>query len=184
MKGQAKHFIQPEKGLAETLFKAHYTRLCYFAFRFTGDKDQARDIAQEAFVIYLQQQQQVSAHPVAVKNFLYTTVRNACLNTLRHEKVVEKFAAAQVEEVTDDTSVILAMIRSEVLGEIHRALQTLPEVCQRIIRMGYVDGLKNQKIAEQLGVSINTVKTHKKRGLQLLRLRLNPEIYTLFTMLL
>jgi RNA polymerase sigma-70 factor (family 1) len=183
MKGQADYSMQTDKLLAEALFKAHYSRLCYFAFRFTGSKDQARDIAQEAFVTFLQQQQHISTHPAAIKNFLYTTVRNACLNQLRHEKVVARFEAAQTGTEAEEATVMLTMIRAEVLGEIYRVLETLPEVCQRIIRMGYVDGLQNQKIAEQLGVSINTVKTHKKRGLQLLRLRLNPEVYLLLTML-
>lgn len=163
-----------------SLFKAYYPRLCYFAFQFTGDKDLARDIAQEAFVSYLGQRGQVTPHPVAIKNFLYTTVRNACLNLLRHEKVVEKFAASQSAPPPDDTTVVLTMIRSEVLGEINRVLQTLPEACQVIIRLGYIEGLKNQEIAHQLNISINTVKTQKKRGLHLLRQRLNPEIYSLF----
>ncbi|WP_212005497.1 RNA polymerase sigma-70 factor [Chitinophaga sp. HK235] len=162
------------------LFKAYYTRLCYFAFQFTGDKDQARDIAQEAFVSYLGQRGSVAPHPVAIRNFLYTSVRNACLNVLRHEKVVEKFVAAQTTAPEDDTTVVLTMIKAEVLGEINRVLQTLPASCQEIIRMGYIDGLKNQEIARQLNISINTVKTQKKRGLHLLRQRLNPEIYSLF----
>lgn len=162
------------------LFKTYYTRLCYFAFQFIGNKDQARDIAQEAFVSYLGQREKVAVHPLAIKNFLYSSVRNACLNELRHEKVVEKFAAAQENVLPDDSTIILTMIRSEVAGEIHRALETLPESCQLIIRMGYINGLKNQEIANQLNISVNTVKTQKKRGLQLLRLRLNPEIYTLF----
>ncbi|QJB32473.1 RNA polymerase sigma-70 factor [Chitinophaga oryzae] len=163
-----------------SLFKAYYPRLCYFAFQFTGDKDQARDIAQEAFVSYLGQRAQVAPHPVAVKNFLYTSVRNACLNLLRHEKVVEKFAASQAAPPPDDTTVILTMIRSEVLGEINRVLQTLPEACQEVIRLGYIEGLKNQEIAHQLNISVNTVKTQKKRGLHMLRQRLDPEMYTLF----
>ncbi|MBO9728717.1 MAG: RNA polymerase sigma-70 factor [Chitinophaga sp.] len=162
------------------LFRTYYTRLCYFAFQLIGNQDQARDIAQEAFVSYLAQRDQVSDHPVAVKNFLYSSVRNACLNALRHEKVVEKFAAAQENMPTEDSTVMLSIIKSEVAGEIHRVLETLPEACQLIIRMGYIDGLKNQEIAAQLNISINTVKTQKKRGLYLLRQRLNPEIYSLF----
>lgn len=162
------------------LFKTYYTRLCYFAFQFIGDKDQARDIAQEAFVSYLGQRDNVAAHPIAIKNFLYTSVRNACLNQLRHEKVVEKFVAAQENTLPDQSTVMLTMIKSEVAGEIHRVLETLPESCRLIIRMGYIEGLKNQEIAARLSISINTVKTQKKRGLYLLRQRLNPEIYSLF----
>ncbi|SIN65116.1 RNA polymerase sigma-70 factor [Chitinophaga niabensis] len=165
---------------AEALFREYYTRLCHFAYQFTGDKEAAKDIAQEAFVNYLAQQERVSDHPVAIKNFLYSSIRNACLNAQRHEKVVKKFAEQKAAEPAVDASVVQAIIKSEVSGAIHQALQSLPEECQRIIRMGYIDGLKNKKIAELLDISINTVKTQKKRGLQLLRLRLPPELYTFF----
>lgn len=161
------------------LFQEYYTRLCYFAFQFTGDKDKARDIAQEAFVTYLAQQSKITPHPAAIKNFLYTTVKNACLNYLRHARVVEQYAAASSQSEADDTSVMLTMIRSEVMGEIYRALETLPEACRQVIRMGYLEGLKNLEIASKLSISINTVKTQKKRGLEMLKKRLNPEIFTL-----
>lgn len=164
---------------AEALFREYYARLCHYAFQFTGDREQARDIAQEVFVTYLAQQQQISDHPVAVKNFLYSSVRNACLNVLRHDKVVQKFLHHQAEQPQTESAVIHAMIRSEVMAAIHEALKSLPEECRRIIRMGYIEGLKNKQIAELLEISINTVKTQKKRGLQLLRLRMPPEIYVL-----
>jgi RNA polymerase sigma-70 factor (ECF subfamily) len=49
--------------------------------------------------------------------------------------------------------------------------------------MGYFDGKKNQEIAEELDMSINTVKKQKQRALQLLRVKLTPELFTWFVML-
>lgn len=164
---------------AEALFREYYARLCHYAFQFTGDRELARDVAQEVFVAYLAQHDQVSAHPVAIKNFLYSSARNACLNKLRHDKVVQKFVRHQSEHPATESAAIHAIIRSEVLAAIHEALESLPEECRRIIRMGYIEGLKNKQIAELLEISINTVKTQKKRGLQLLRLRMPPEMYLL-----
>ncbi|RFS19308.1 RNA polymerase sigma-70 factor [Chitinophaga silvatica] len=161
------------------LFKEYYARLCYFAFQFTADKDKARDIAQEAFVTYIQSQH-LSSHPSAIRNFLYSTVRNACLNAIRHEKVVEKYASNSVQSEIDDTSIMLTMIQSEVMGEIYRAIETLPDACRQIIRMGYLEGLKNPEIADKLSISVNTVKTQKKRGIEMLKKRLNPEIFGFF----
>lgn len=179
MEGRTQEPFRLKTSAAEALFREYYARLCYYAFQFVADREAARDIAQEVFVAYLLQQDEISAHPVAVKNFLYTAVRNACLNTLRHEKVVEKFVQQQAARPVTEAGAIHAIIRSEVLAQIHAALESLPEECRRIIRMGYIDGLKNKQIAALLDISINTVKTQKKRGLQLLRLRLPPEIYLL-----
>jgi RNA polymerase sigma-70 factor (ECF subfamily) len=169
----------PIKGSAEELFREYYARLCHYAHQFTADTESARDIAQEAFVVYLAEQKNISTHPTAIKNFLYTTVRNACLNILRHDKVVDKFMQQQPTQPVEESGAMHAIIKAEVLAQIHQALQSLPVECQRIIRMGYIDGLKNQQIADTLEISINTVKTQKKRGLQLLRLRLPPELYVL-----
>ncbi len=114
---------------------------------------------------------------MAIKNFLYTTVRNASLNYLRHRKVAKQYLDYQDSCPLEEANVLDAIIRSEVVDEIYEAIQSLPESCRRISRMGYLEGMKNQEIAEELGLSINTIKTHKQRALQLLRLRLNPAAF-------
>ncbi|PSR55709.1 RNA polymerase sigma-70 factor [Adhaeribacter arboris] len=168
----------------EQFFKSFYPRLVYFAFQILADKPKAEDIVQEAFIKFWDHKEEITLNSVAIKNYLYSIVKNSSLNIVRHEKVVEKykfnFAPSEVEE----TTVINYIIQSEVLAEIHQAIQTLPESCQRISRMGYLEGMKNHEIAATLGISINTVKTQKQRAMQLLRLRLNPETFTLLAFLL
>ena len=160
----------------EQLFKEYYSRLVYFSLQIVGDKAGAEDIVQEAFVKFWNQKEDIAPHKIVIKNYLYSTVKNASLNVVRHDKVVEKHHTKLGTSDIDESTVINLMIHAEVLAEIHRALESLPESCQRISRMGYLDGMKNHEIATTLGVSVNTVKTQKQRGLQLLRLRLNPGI--------
>ncbi len=62
------------------------------------------------------------------------------------------------------------MIEAEVLGEVYKALQKLPEGCRKVINLSYFEGLSNQEVADRLNVSINTVKTQKLRALKMLRL--------------
>src|SRR4029077_16047444 len=110
---------------------------------------------------------------VSAKNFLYTTVRNAGLNVVRHGSVKKKFLDQQHKETADEPNILQEIIRAEVIGEIYRAIEQLPAGCRVIFTMGYIDGLKNAEIADQLGISINTVKTQKARALQLLRLAIH-----------
>jgi RNA polymerase sigma-70 factor (ECF subfamily) len=49
--------------------------------------------------------------------------------------------------------------------------------------MGYFDGKKNQEIADELDMSVNTVKKQKQRALELMRVKLSPEMFTAFIML-
>lgn len=170
----------PAGKVLEQLFKAFYPRLCHFSFQIVKDKVKAEDLVQEAFIKYWNHREEISSHDIAVKNFLYSTVRNASLNLIRHDRVVRDYLEQQDPSPIEEFNIIHSMIRSEVLAEIYEALETLPASCQRISRMGYLEGMKNNEIARKLGISINTVKTQKQRGLQLLRLILKPEAFTVF----
>ncbi len=165
-------------------FKGFYPRLVYFAFQILADKSKAEDIVQEAFIKFWDYKEEITMNPIAIKNFLYSTVKNSSLNIVRHEKVAEKYKINFAPAEAEETTIINHIIQSEVLAEIHQAIQTLPESCQRISRMGYLEGMKNQEIAAALSISVNTVKTQKQRAMQLLRLHLKPESFVLLIVLL
>lgn len=168
----------------EELFSNHYAKLCYFALQFLGDKDAVKDIVQDVFVNYWNRKEELAIAKDAISSFLYSAVKNACLNKLRRIKLEQGYLNQQEAEPVEEASVLNLMIRSEVMVEIHKIITTLPSGCQQVFRMGYLEGLKNPQIAAELGVSINTVKTQKKRGIQLLKLRLNPQYYLLLTIVL
>lgn len=170
--------------LLELLHQSYYDRLLYYAWTIIHDKETSRDLVQEAFICYWNQKEQVSANIVQIRNFLYVNVKNACLKHLRHDKVVDKYLGLQDPDPVEEASALNKMIQAEVLAEIYAAIAALPEGCRKISKMGYLEGLKNQEIADQLGISINTVKTQKKRALQLLRLKLSPESFLALTFLI
>ncbi len=166
------------------LFKRYYDRLLYFAWQYVHDKEIARDMVQEAFMNYWNSHRESPSEEIQARNFLYLNVRNSCLKYLRHDKVVERHRSLLDPDPSEEAATINKIIRSEVLGEIYRAIETLPESCRRISIMSYLEGMKNQEIATELGISFNTVKTQKQRALQLLRLRLNPELFLTLLVLL
>lgn len=162
--------------LPEALFKKYYPRLCHFAWQFVHDKVLAEDIVQDAFMAYLKNSDALVEDDVAIKNFLYSAVRNACFNLSRHEKVVQRFLGYYRPEDFEESHVMAKIIRSEVMDEIHRIMQAMPESCRQVFRLGYLEGLSNLKIAEKLNISINTVKTQKQRGMKLIKSKFNPEL--------
>ena len=164
------------------LFDEYYVRLVHFSFQFIGDRDEAEDIVQDAFIKFWDYSTSIADNGLAIKSFLYTSVKNASLNVLRHNKVAEQHIQLQDRNPIED-SVIHAIVKSEVLSEIYKAVESLPASCQQISRLGYFEGKKNHEIAEELGISINTVKTQKQRALKLLRLRLSPEVLSLLILL-
>lgn len=167
----------------ELLFKNYYQRLCYFAVQIINDKAAAEDIAQEAFVKYWNKKSDFN-NESAAKTFLYVTVRNACLNVIRHEGVERKYLNLQDKDKVEEEWGLEQIIRAELFGEINKAIEELPEGCRTVLKLAYFEGLKNDEVAKQLGVSINTVKTQKARALQILRLKLDIGAFLLLQIIL
>lgn len=163
----------------KSLFDEYYNRLVYFSYQITNNRPQAEDIAQDAFVNFWDNSHHVSNNPVAIKNFLYSAVKNASLNVIRHNKVAEQHINSQSGSPVEE-AVFNSIIRAEVLAEIHKAISLLPDSCQQIFRLSYLDEMKNNQIADMLGISVNTVKTQKQRALKVIRGNLSPELFVLF----
>lgn len=163
----------------KVLFERYYVRLCDFARRFLGDIDAVEDVVQDVFVTYIERSESISNRPESIRSYLYQSVKNACLNRLRSNKVVERYESNHLSPVIEEHHALTAMIHAEVIGEIHQALRQLPEGCRMVIRLGFFEGLNNPQIAHELNVSINTVKSQKQRALSLLKAYLSPQALSL-----
>jgi RNA polymerase sigma-70 factor (family 1) len=160
----------------KNLFNDYYSRLVYFSYQIVNNKPQAEDITQDAFVKFWDNSDHISNNPAAIKNFLYSTVKNASLNVIRHNKVAEQHINS-LHGTPVEEAIFNNIVRTEVLAEIYKAIALLPCSCQQIFRMSYLDDMKNNQIADVLGISVNTVKTQKQRALKVLRGHLSPELF-------
>src|SRR5580692_8111499 len=138
------------------LFRLFYDPLCFFARGITETRLEAEDIVQ------LWSRRQGFNSFRAIKAFLYLAVKNSSRNLYKHKKVEQKYQLGQ-KEAPPDNAVMERIIEAEVLGEVHKALQKLPEGCRKVINLSYFKGLSHQEVATYLNVSINTVKTQKLR---------------------
>ena len=114
---------------------------------------------QDVFLKYHSKRAEFSSE-LAIKNFLYLAVKNACLNFLRHDLVEKKFAENQEQTALVQEEVLTYIIKAETLVLIKQSIDALPEGCRTVLKLAFFEGLKNEQIALELGISINTVKTH------------------------
>ena len=159
----------------KNIFTTYYARVVYFAFQILGDREEAEDVAQDTFVNFWNAKENVSSNENAVKAYLYLTAKNLCLNIIRHHNIVREYQSKNQPSAFDDTDVVNAMISSEISSKIYQAIGTLPEQCQEIARMAYIQGMKNQEIADKFQISVNSVRAQKQRAIQLLRGKLNKK---------
>jgi RNA polymerase sigma factor (sigma-70 family) len=64
------------------------------------------------------------------------------------------------------------ILRVELLQEIYEEIEELPGRCKEIFKMIFIQGLSTDIIGEQLGISLQTVRTQKARAIGLIRTQL------------
>ena len=158
------------------LFDKYYYRLCSFANKFLDSKEGCEDIVQEIF-FYLYESQREFDNEVSLKSYLYTSVKNKCLSILRHQKVIEKYAD-RIDEKEQKEFFLNALIEEEVFSFLKDSFSYLPEKTKKVFELT-VKGYKNEQISEELGLSIDAVKSHKKRGNVILRDKLKDLVFLL-----
>ena len=134
-----------------------------FAFRIVGDTLAAEDIVQDLFATMWEKKMRFLSLP-SFRTYLYNSIRNASLNYLKHQNVESLYLerlASTYREITEEEDTN----EEEVYRLLFRAIDKLPARCREIFLL-HMDGKKNEEIATALGISIETVKTQKKRAIQ------------------
>lgn len=150
----------------EDLFRLNYRPLCMYALHYLQDADLVEDVVQECFTVLWEKLKQ--GIPVANRRaYLYMSVRNRCLDHLRRKGVpTESLRPYDTYGIIDDDD---AEERSHVEARLWTAIDSLPEKCREIFLMNKRDGMKYEEIAEDLGLSVNTVRNQISKALKMLK---------------
>ncbi|NGM62637.1 RNA polymerase sigma-70 factor [Sphingobacterium sp. SGG-5] len=174
--------IQTEMQIKK-LFEQYYIALVEFSWHIVKCRETAFDIVQDTFVKILEKAETLPAQENALKGYLYSSVKNTSLNHLRHQKVTDAYYTSGTWGEADEAPILDALIYAETVNNLHKAIASLPKSCQEVCKLTYIEGKSNAEAAELCGVSINTIKTQKRRSVELLRHRLVPTLNSLKTLL-
>lgn len=165
------------------IFRNWYNPLCNFAASFLSDRDEAEELVQNSFVNFWEKRSEIIIE-TSLKSYLYRSIRNACFNALKHEKVKREHAryAAATTPVGFD-SVKSNIISAELTDRIDAAMQKLPQQCQLVFRLSRHQDLKYSEIATELGISIKTVENHMGKALRIMREELKDYLIILIMIL-
>lgn len=145
----------------ESGFRRLYLPLGMYTLRIVGDADVAEDLVQDAFEkawLYVERGGEIDNFSA----FMYRSARNICMSYLRDRmETLDESNIPDAGEEEIDTSVRDARI--------WRAIDALPERCREVFLMSKRDGLTNQEIADELGISLKTVKNQMTKAFSRLR---------------
>lgn len=152
------------------LFREFYQSLVMFAMRYIGVQSEAEDIVQDLFVAVYEKQEKFLSYN-SFRMFLYNSVRNTCLNLIKHRKVEEKYIHYSLAHMEDGEGYDWELLEEELWRRLFKTIDELPPRCREVFLLS-LDGKKNEEIAKELHITLLTVKTQKKKAVHYLREKL------------
>jgi RNA polymerase sigma-70 factor (ECF subfamily) len=146
-------------------------------FRLLGSEEEARDIAQEAF---LKAYRGLGAFKGEARfsSWLYQIALNLCRDRMRRRKGRTLVSLEALEEAGDapvlqeGATAFEQVERKEIQHRVAAAVASLSEEQREVIVLKEYQGLTFQEIADVLALPVSTVKTRLYRGLTHLRAKL------------
>ena len=165
----------------DTIFKKYHQPLFAYAKNFLDDEHAALDLVQDVFAL-VWQKNKMDMEEEHLKAYLFNAVKNASINYLKHEKVIQKHQKYQLSllmdlEMKHYQSGEKSMIERENLDRIYQAIDSLSEIHRQVIELSRFEGLKNKEIAERLNIPVRTVETRLFRALSSLKEKLSEKVF-------
>ena len=158
-----------DKEAFSMIYQKYHRYLFALALKYLKDTHLAEDAVQHVFVKLWESTRDIHIE-INLKNYLYTMTKNYILNFIRdHREMVSlNYVNAQVD-VSGQEDIQQAMEDRQMQDILYKGIEQLPpqkkEVCKRKLETDD----SNQQIAEKMGISVHTVKSHYQESLKLLR---------------
>ncbi len=155
----------------EYFFKTYSPRLRNFAMRFINDSETVADIVQTCFLRIWEQRQSLVAMQ-SPQAFLFTMVRNSCLNELRRMNNHRAYESPELGSKAEELYSLDfeghpedSLLFDELNREIDSVMSQLPDRTREIFELSRFYGKKNREIAEAEGISVKVVERHISKAL-------------------
>ncbi len=152
-----------DMGAFETLFHAHYDRLCAFVLGYVDSRETAEDLVQELFARLWERRAEWEVRG-SVRGYLYAAARNRALSHLRHARVVARWTESTVRDIGlkgPSASSADDEVRSkELAAAIARAVGRLPPRRRQAYTLRWQHDLSLAEIAAVMGVTVKCVELH------------------------
>lgn len=158
-----------DKQAFNALYYKYHAYLYAVALRYLKNKDLAEDCVQHVFIKLWENTKALNID-INVKNYLYTMTKNHILNQIRDNKetISLNYANAQ-QEISDKDDFIKSMEEQQTIEVLLKGIESLPPQKKEVCLLKLEDDITNQKIADKMGISIHTVKSHYQESIKILR---------------
>ena len=153
---------------ADVLLRRHF-RTCYLiALSTVGERAEAEDVCQEAFIMALSKLHECRA-PDRVSSWLATIVRNTGRNRRRYLDLRRSEPIGDHTQLATGAQADDMAASAELRDQLRHALGQLPQVQREIVLLHDLEGMRHREIAVRLGVSEVMSRRHLSDARAILR---------------
>lgn len=167
--GQVKRLISGDKIVINELYEEYSSKLYNFAFGYLKSEPDAKDIVQEVFINLWDNRKKINKDS-NLNAYLFTIAKNTVISVFRKKLSEKQYLENLKEKViitgTDTESRVNYDLLSEKIAEL---IDGLPPQRRKVYILSKEEGLSNQKVADELGISIKTVEDHITKARKFLK---------------
>lgn len=151
----------------ERIYISYFTKMKCFAKEYVLSDEDAENIVQDVF-LELWEKKEILSLPINIIAYLFTAVKNRCIDFLRRKIILKDIESKMQEEYQLTLQMKYYSLESfdqDIFAEkdieklLSRAIDTLPDKCREIFIKSKIEGKKQREIAAELNVTVNTVET-------------------------
>lgn len=157
----------------EELHTIYFPGLLSFAVSILKDRQLAEEVIGDVFVNLWFNRKTLPAIK-SLSNYLYISVKHACLNTLKSRSFNTFTKKTVLGEIGEEFYPFLlktpedSLISQQNLKIISNTINTLPPKCRLVFRLIKEEGMKYKEVADLLNISAKTVQNHLQKALALI----------------
>ena len=154
----------------DRIYDKYYPQLFYYAYGFVEDSEICRDIVSDVFGQAWENVERLEN--ATVGSFLYSCVRNKCIDYLRHDQAARQYAE-YLQEAVEDEEGLTPEEYEERMNNVKQIISELPPRTRFVLEQCYFNNKKYREVAEILDVTSSAVKKLIMKALAILRERLS-----------
>lgn len=154
----------------DEIYTQYYERLFYYAYGFVEDAETCRDIVANVFEQAWKENEKL--RPANINSFLYSCVRNRCIDQLRHEQAAQRYLTHIRSTMTEEESESPEELE-ERINLVRKSIEELPARTRFVLEQCYFHNKKYREVAEILGITPDGVKKHIMKAFDLLEQQLS-----------
>lgn len=164
-----------------TLYDSYFSYLCMYATTYIFNPDEAKEIVNDVFLnIWYKKERLV----FPIHSYLLQSVQNGCLNYIRalknRERVMDEYRKEllnyQEEYCANDNTPLQLLEIEDLQKQVHNVVNSLPERCRIIFEKYLYNNKSPQETAEELDISVNTVRVQIKNAMDKMKVKLGTSL--------